>query len=591
MPTSPATSAALNRHLREFHPLDRVGGAGGLLGAHTHPKESIPTVLVAAFDSREEVKNMADLVCSGADDQGEMIEAIVLANTGGIQTGRVLLSEGNFFVEPGFISYSGNFVFEGMGILSTFIHNEGIGTTDIQNPLFDVETDAELSNMAFVTTTDYVGDVIRADYGKVHNVYHAGSAQSFIRFTGGFTAHHDLIANGSYDVGGFWIDGMDNGTLTDLMRIGSGLGPMMYIEDTNGTALDISNLMCSMSSVHPGIRMKNGTDVTMSNINIKVAATQSAIEVDDGNPFGLQIHGANLAGGYGIRTLAQGDSIGACVLTNLFIQPSISGISARFGGLVMSGVYVGGFSDGTGTGVEIRWSQSQAPIIIDGLRVDKFDGHGVHFLGPGGLARPQSLIASNIYVDEIGKHGILLEDVQQGKLHHSEVKLVSEETSNLYDAIHVTGEAIDVALDHNKIHALATTRYGIHVQSGQGAIVVGNDYGVEADYGTAPFADGAAGTVITYPADPTFGDNFVAVSGGDLTIDIVDGVGVTEEIELGFKIVDEDVGVTDTITHSAPVVERSVTEAVGVTDEVQNIETKAFTETVGVTDSVTPVLT
>lgn len=53
-------------------------------------------------------------------------------------------------------------------------------------------------------------------------------------------------------------------------------------------------------------------------------------------------------------------------------------------------------------------------------------------------------------------------------------------------------------------------RYGINIVSGNDNIVVGNNLGAAADYGTAPIGDSGTGTILDYPSDATWGDNFVS---------------------------------------------------------------------------------
>ena len=53
------------------------------------------------------------------------------------------------------------------------------------------------------------------------------------------------------------------------------------------------------------------------------------------------------------------------------------------------------------------------------------------------------------------------------------------------------------------------SRYGVNMAGGDCNIVVGNDLGPSADYGTDALSTaGSTNTQLTYPADPTYGDNF-----------------------------------------------------------------------------------
>lgn len=55
------------------------------------------------------------------------------------------------------------------------------------------------------------------------------------------------------------------------------------------------------------------------------------------------------------------------------------------------------------------------------------------------------------------------------------------------------------------------SRAGIYVDTGvTDAIIVGNDLGPAAGYGTAPLVDNGTNTILSYPGHATYGDNFVA---------------------------------------------------------------------------------
>lgn len=112
-------SEAVRRLLTKFEGLDDLLApvtTGDGAGSHSHPKESIPTVLVAASNARAEVREMADLVCDGTADQEEIDAAFALLPSTG---GRVLLSEGTFILSDS-ITFAnspvgGRVVFEGLG--------------------------------------------------------------------------------------------------------------------------------------------------------------------------------------------------------------------------------------------------------------------------------------------------------------------------------------------------------------------------------------------------------------------------------------------------------------------------------------------
>ncbi len=579
MATSPVTSAAINRMLREFHPLDRVGGGGGAVGDHTHPKESIPTVLVAAGNARDEVKNMADFVCDGEDDNAEIVAGFIELDG---NNGRVLLSEGDFFIdeENGIGSGFGRHI-QGVGATATILHNQTDGKAD--DRIISMSTQGLVSDLMIWTNQGtYKGVQLKSVYGQIRNITFAGNAKTGLEIDGG----QEVITGLNFSAPNYTDSSIlitrDSTSISDVIQI-NGQGDFLRIDGSTLLTTSLFNVhVAAGASLTNGIVVIAGSSTSWVVSGITIECLESAILVDATGSFRMAISGAALKGEYGIRTINNGE-FNNLILDDVHIGASVLAIDAK----VVKGSIDNVMTTG---GVVIKQTQSSF-LSVSNLNVDGSAADGVRFESLGGFSYVQNLRASHIYVDGAEFHGIVLDKVRNAVLHDCQVENVGDAASNTYDGILVTGDSEDVMLHHNKVHALPATRYGIHIQSGDRAMVVGNDLGLEAGYGTAPLNDGAAGTILSYPDDAVYGDNFVTDAAELLVQTIVDGVGVTEEVELGFQVVAEDVGVTDTITHSAPVVERTISEAVGATDEVQSIETKANTDAVGVTDTVTPVLT
>lgn len=148
MPSSPATSAALNQILRRFSALDRVSGGLGGLGDHTHPKESIPTILVAASDARDEVREMADFVCDGVEDEAEIQAAINELPFGG---GRIVLSAGEFAPDWNKITLGQNDHLVGQGVDATEINMNLTNPTTGVGPVFQITGGASFASISHLT--------------------------------------------------------------------------------------------------------------------------------------------------------------------------------------------------------------------------------------------------------------------------------------------------------------------------------------------------------------------------------------------------------------------------------------------------------
>lgn len=112
------------------------------------------------------------------------------------------------------------------------------------------------------------------------------------------------------------------------------------------------------------------------------------------------------------------------------------------------------------------------------------------------------------------RHGIHLADGPDNEgafnatIANNHIDSTGSQTANTYDAIHVSGAASRNYIHGNKIVPSSVTRYGINMAgSGDCNVIVGNDLGDPDDYGTDAMAPGS-GNILTYPNDPTYGDNF-----------------------------------------------------------------------------------
>lgn len=97
--TSTVTSDALNYLLGKFEPLPDVDRSKYEIAAdEVLIKESVPTVMLAASNARQQVKNHADIVCGGADDEEAVQVALDTIQSEGSGIGRLQLSEGQFIL-------------------------------------------------------------------------------------------------------------------------------------------------------------------------------------------------------------------------------------------------------------------------------------------------------------------------------------------------------------------------------------------------------------------------------------------------------------------------------------------------------------
>jgi hypothetical protein len=132
-------------------------------------------------------------------------------------------------------------------------------------------------------------------------------------------------------------------------------------------------------------------------------------------------------------------------------------------------------------------------------------------IASSGAAHTQFLISDNL-IRRPRFHGILIEDLDDSIISHNIVDAASWGSDNTYDGIQITATADRNMIEHNKIipGTLNQTRYGINIAAStcDDNVVVGNDLRPSADFGTDAYNDSGTGTVNTYPAHATYGDNF-----------------------------------------------------------------------------------
>ncbi len=144
--TSTVTSDALNYLLGKFEGLPDVDRLRVVQGApESVKKESVPTLLLAASNARQEVKNHADIVCSGADDEESLQVSIDTIESEGSGIGRLQMSEGHLFVGSGaVITFPLGISLFGVGMRQTVILYPQAGTP----PRFVVTGENELADFS-----------------------------------------------------------------------------------------------------------------------------------------------------------------------------------------------------------------------------------------------------------------------------------------------------------------------------------------------------------------------------------------------------------------------------------------------------------
>ena len=146
-------------------------------------------------------------------------------------------------------------------------------------------------------------------------------------------------------------------------------------------------------------------------------------------------------------------------------------------------------------------------VVIARNVVNLVGGHGINLLRAARCQVKDNLVHGNFGA------GILLTDSSGNMIQGNRINEVGSQTDNTEDGIRVAGNSDRNMITGNKIVPRTDsirTRYGINIAAStcDENIVVSNDLGVQASYGTGPLNDQGTGTITTYPSGPV-GDNFV----------------------------------------------------------------------------------
>jgi hypothetical protein len=187
-------------------------------------------------------------------------------------------------------------------------------------------------------------------------------------------------------------------------------------------------------------------------------------------------------------------------------------------------------SDGGGNSF-LRIGSGQVTVLGNTCAAGVDDG----ILVPSGLGTPGTIIAGNSIICagvgissgglweeahisdnfiDAGEHGMDLADLSRGHIYGNTIYRPGLNTDNTFDGIRLSGASGDESYIHgNRLIVFSfgnAPRYGVNVSAAtcENNIIVGNDLGDPADYGTDALNDAGTGTILTYPNDATYGDNF-----------------------------------------------------------------------------------
>lgn len=240
------------------------------------------------------------------------------------------------------------------------------------------------------------------------------------------------------------------------------------------------------------------SDTTIDVTNVAVSHNGS------GEIYSLLVDNCNLLGSHGISEDSTGE-FSELHIANSLLEVSNSAVTATAERLSIVGCSM---HDGSGTAVVLTNNALGNRVHISDNKITNFDaGVYVNNLTSGGL-----FIHDN-FIDSMQTYGLTLDDVDNGHVHNNYFQAISAGSVNGYDAINLGGSATcdDNMIHHNTVIPDSNTRYGVNVSNAvpHRTVVVGNNLGGTASYGTLPFNNSGTATVTSYPADATYGDNFV----------------------------------------------------------------------------------
>lgn len=529
MASSPVTSAAINRILRKFSALDRVGGGAGILGDHTHPKESIPTVLVAPSDARDEILNMADLVCDGVEDDAEINGALdVLPSQGG----RIVLGAGTFEIDTNRLDLgriSNQWVWlQGMG-RATKIH-----TSNPLGAMVCVGQDTRITDMEFQGTSTEIA--IGGSQFSTPLGIGTGGNRVVIERINFLSVDHSVFLTGNH-----WF-------ISDCDTQGAGL----FFVRAGGGDLFI------------------GTIITGNRGGGQIEVGEGTYWVISNNYRDSGIFGTNP------RNLV--------IIGNTFQSPNV------FDEAIIKFVADPGGSDPEPNdmliiGNQISETNGWTGILLDGLIHGVIADNQIGDAEFAILARncDKLVITGNLLQDP--EVGIDLIDTHESVVTGNNVLRPQFQPSS--DGIRIKGDRNHVH-DNKVTPKSGGTRHGIYIVSGFRNVVVGNELGLEADYTDLPLKDFGEGTQLVYPNHSAFGDNFVDEG---LDQETSEQMGISDTVTReapAERTISESVGVTDSVTATESGKIRSVFEPVDVVDVVLPVKSVpvVITESAGVIDSV-----
>lgn len=531
-------------------PLAQPSGGGGT-----------PTVVVAAANATDISKSKADYICSGANDQTTVLEAISVIEATGVG-GRLLLTEGQFnFVAANDTIIQSNqagLTIEGMGPEATTIVVTGVfGAGD---GVFDCSAaDVQIRQLRLEENTNdasaHFGIITGGDRSRVIDVdgWVTGSASVFLQLDGSLSMARGLnIEEGTVGIRssaqfgsisecnifthdtGVTLDSTSTSMRVvnnhingfskaieiidsdDIVIVGNKLDAVSPVDVTNSDTLVMAgNVMdCSGAAI-----IGTGTNWQITG-NIITGGTWGVDNQGDAEwliadnifigTFGCRFDvGANnclVAGNTfdsGGQILFDGGSFNGCKVTGNTV---VSGQGDAVDGII---VFDNGAVDCQITDNQIYDANAEDAIRVTGATDVMISGNQIGEGADKGIV-VSSGVRCQVVANSVkfsGEHGIDYGGAD-GELVGNLVYGSGQNTTNTWDNIIVAGNANLVEANHVlPAPSAPVTRYGINIASGSNNAVYANALGDSSVYGTADSIDSGTATQTT-PAAGAIGGQF-----------------------------------------------------------------------------------
>lgn len=427
-------------------------------------------MVVAAADASDLSKSKADYICPGVNDQDTIQTAIDSLASGG----RVLLTEGNFSIQvpssAGAIVLGSFTNLIGMGGTSTYLIDDS--SSDTGGWLVGLDGDnCVLRDFAiFGAYHDAIYDENRSTQTTnitIQDVYAESDAAVISASTGRYWLISGCwLQSNDFTDPCIYMGSIEDLTIADNLIISGGINNILIDRPVGQTPHDIH--------IHDNFLWSSGEEAIV--IDMEGAAA---------SPSYTFIHD-NLIQAAGINLGAQIDRGAIHIIGNENASSDINDPG-----------------QGHEPSVFIHHNQIEDAKVMNAI-------HVVHL----NLCQ-----ITNNYGDSVEGHGIVIEDTS-GALVAGNV-LVWPDTDDSYDAIRITGASDENHITQNRpVNDLSAGgpfawRYGINIVDAtcDCNIVVGNVLGATGDYGTDALNDNGSSTILFYPNDATYGDNFIGCWG------------------------------------------------------------------------------